>query len=183
MRRVTAGPMPAGAALTACAMVAAGCGTTTVSTVRDQRANLDRYESYAIAPGPVVTDKAVTVVPDELVQDRIDRRLGGELTAKGLSPAPAASADVIVTYLARARDRQEIVDNDFGLEPWPYYGDAWVQSYREAVLIIMVLDAATKEPVWRVTARTKNEDFHDPEFVARIVSKAMEKFPPSGEPL
>jgi len=166
-------------ALVVSAVAAAGCATTSLTTDRDERTQFDRYDSYAITPGPVVTDDAVTAVPDQLVQDRIDASLGKELTTKGLTPAPIATADVIVTYLATAREVQEIVDDDFGPEPWPFNADFWVQNYRDAVLSIMVLDAATQKPVWRVTARTKNEDFHDPEFVARIVSKAMKDFPES----
>jgi hypothetical protein len=168
-------------ALAATVLALAGCGTTSLTTDYDQRTAFDRYRTYAIAPGPVLTDDAVTAVPDQLVQNRINTMLGKELTARGLARAAPQSADLIVTYAASARDVQQLVDNDLGPTPTPSLinGDVWVQTYREAMLDIDVLDAATQERVWHVTARTKNEDFHDPQFVASIVSRALEDFPPS----
>jgi hypothetical protein len=155
-----------------------GCGTTSLTTARDERAEFDRYGSYFISSGPVVTDQAVTAVPDELVQDRIDAELAQELAAKGLHPAHPWTADLIITYTARAEDKQELVDDGFGPEVWPVNNtNVWVQNYREAVLVIDARDAETRKSVWRTTTRTKNQDFHDPEFVANVVNEAMQRFP------
>jgi hypothetical protein len=166
------------AALLAAALAVTGCATTSLTTDHDERTEFGRYGSYTIAPGPVVTDGAVTAVPDQLVQKRIDASLGQELATKGLVREQPETADLIVTYTAIARDRQELIDEDFGPEPWPFNGDVWVQDYREALLTVDVRDADTRKTVWRVTTRTKNKDFHDSEFVAKVVNKAMEDFPP-----
>jgi hypothetical protein len=166
-------------AIVASSLAVAGCGTTSLSTEYDRRKAFDSYGTYAIVPGPVLTDDAVTAVPDQLVQDRIDTMLGKELAARGLTRAAPQTADLIVTYAASARDVQQVVDDELGFTMWPINGDVWVQTYREAMLSIDVLDAATQERVWHVTARTKNKDFHDPQFIASIVVKAMEDFPPS----
>ncbi len=160
---------------------ATGCGTTSLTTAYDERMEFDRYGSYFISSGPVVTDRAVTAVPDQLVQGRIDAELVQELAAKGLRPAQPWTADLIITYVARAEDKQELVDDGFGPELWPVNNtNAWVQNYREAVLVIDARDAETRKSVWRTTTRTKNQDFHDPEFVANVVNEAMQRVPAGG---
>lgn len=162
----------------AAALAVTACGTTSVTTDHVEQPKLESYGSYFIAPGPVMTDDAVTAVPDQLVQDRIDAELGQELGGRGLDRVEPWAADLIVTYTAQARDLQQVVYDDFGLEPWPFNGDVWVKTYRETTLVIDVLDAETHRPVWRATARTKNKDFHDPQFVSKIVNRAMKDFPP-----
>jgi Domain of unknown function (DUF4136) len=161
----------------AAAALATGCGTSVVSQ-RDTKARFDKYASYTIEPGPVSTDDAVTAVPNLLVQKRVNESLGKALAAKGLEPKGPEYADLIVTYSGSEGDRQELVRGRMGPVVGLYSGqDLWVQDYREARLVIDVIDANTQKVVWRSTARGLNKTFRDPEFVRKTVEESLAEFP------
>src|SRR5262245_8699322 len=98
-------------------LAGAGCGSTATTARYDPKTQFHEYRTYSIRRGPVVTDDALTAVPDQLVQDRIDTAIHEQLAAKGLRPAGAEPPDLIVSYSARARDRQELIDEPFGARP------------------------------------------------------------------
>ncbi len=156
----------------------AACGSTSVVNQRDETATFDRYQSFTIEPGPVTTDDAVTAGPNQLAQRRVDESIGSAMAAKGLSPAKSDEADLIVTYSASERDRQELVRGRMGPVVGTFSGtDLWVQDYREARLVIDVVDPVSQKVVWRSTARGLNQTFRDPEFVTKTVAAALEGFP------
>jgi hypothetical protein len=165
------------AALSGAALALTACGVHSLVVEHDEPAAIENSRSYAIVPGSVVTDHAVTAVPDQLVQDRINASLDEQLAARGFRQADPSEADLIVSYSASTRQRQEVVDQN-RVEPWPFAsGDVWIQDYREAKLTVEVREASEGASVFRATATDMNKDFRDPEFVASIVDKAMSEFP------
>ena len=167
----------AAVAASVAAALAAGCGTSVVSQ-RDTKARFDKYTSYTIEPGPVTVDDAIAAVPYQLAQKRVNESLGKALAAKGLEQENPEYADLIVTYSGSERDRQEIVRGRMGPVVGTFSGqDLWVQDYREARLVIDVIDANTQKVIWRSTARGLNKTFRDPEFVQKTVEEALEEFP------
>jgi hypothetical protein len=171
------------------ALAGAGCGSTATTARYDPKTQFHEYRTYTIRRGPVVTDDALTAVPDQLVQDRIDTAIREQLAAKGLRPAGAEPPDLIVSYSARARDRQELVDDQFGGQPPEVItGDAAIggsdlslAEYREVTLVLDLLDATTQQPIWHSTTQLMNHDLHDPQFGAKTLDKALEDFPPKPE--
>jgi hypothetical protein len=166
------------ASLAVGALLASGCGSTSVVSQRDTNARFERYGSYSIEPGPIVTDDALAAGPNKLAQKRVDESIGRELSAKGLTLDKPDQADLIVTYSASERDRQELVRGRMGPVVGTFSGtDLWVQDYREALIVIDVIDAAQQRVVWRSTVRGLNQTFRDPEFVRKTVNEALEDFP------
>ena len=107
---------------------------------------------------------------------------------KGLQPADHAHADLIATYTAGARTKQELQstwDGGYwgpGFDDWYWggagYGDVWIEEYREGTLVIDLIDASTKKLVWRGIAKAENKNFRSADYIDKAVDKTMEKYPP-----
>jgi hypothetical protein len=160
-------------------LAALGCGGTSIASQYDRWAAFDRYASYSIQPGPIRNEGTVVGGPNELVQDRIDTALVSQLNARGLLATTKGEADLIVTYTASEGERQELVRGRTGPEATgTYAGRAiWVQEYREAQLIIDVIDTEQQKVVWRSTARGMNQKLRDPEFIQQAVERSLAEFP------
>ena len=157
----------------------AGCATTSVTTDYDGRADFGRYRTYAIQPGRVQLED-IEASPDSLVRDRIHGALKRELGAKGLEPARAQQADLIVTYAASSQTRPELVETVGGGPDWMYGGyNIFVQHVDHGTLVIDVIDARSGKLVWRSISTAENKDFRSNKFISKAVDKALKKFPPS----
>ncbi len=174
--------------LAACTL--AGCAGAQVKTDADEDADFSRYRSYALQRGRVLSDEAAPNVSDNpLLEERIQQAIARELARKGLEPTDPSRADLIATYTASARTRQEletVAPAVPGFEPYdewywgPGYEDVWVDEYREGTLVIDLIDANTRKLVWRAIARAKSQDFADAEFIRGTVDDAIEKYPAPG---
>jgi hypothetical protein len=151
-----------------------GCATTHVQTERAPNANFAGYRTFALSQGRVYNEGRPDK-RDTLVRDRIDSALRTELSEKGLQ-ATNLNPDLIVTYTAGARTMAEVVPNPeaytLGAMPAP-----WLSEYREGTLVIDLIDANTKQLVWRSYARAEDKNFRKPENLEQAVDKALEKFP------
>jgi hypothetical protein len=166
----------------------AGCATTQVKTDWDKQANFSQYRTFAIQAGKVVpapgSVEAADQQPDTLVLSRIDTALQNDLVSKGLRPVQQ-NPDMIVTYTAGARNKQEVVSNwdgfGWGFGPgWgygPYYNDVWVDQYPQATLVIDLIDANTKKVVFRAVAKADDKNIRNPKFIQSAVDKALAKYP------
>ena len=160
--------------------VAAACGTTSVTTDRDQRADFGRYRTYAIQPGRVQME-GVEASPDTLVRDRIQDALKLELWSKGFEPARPGQADIVVTYAASSETRPELVETIASSPDWMYGGyNIFVQDVDRGTLVIDVIDARSSRLVWRSIARAEDENFRSEKFLGEAVDKALQKLPLAG---
>jgi len=113
-------------------------------------------------------------------------------TAKGLTESDA-SPDLYVTYVAGAKTRQEwenlgpTMYSDYGFlwgpELWARnYDDWWVEhDVTQGSLVIDLIDAHSKQAVWRAFAE---EDIQRPvseETVRTAVAKSLEDYPPKSQ--
>jgi hypothetical protein len=116
------------------------------------------------------------------VRDRIDAALASGLRAKGFV-ASNDNPDLIVTYVAGARTRQELEHIDWGY-PWgpfwvgPGYSDFWITEHEQGTLVIDFVDAVTKKLVWRALVVAVDQPFSEPRFIDGAVGKALAKYPP-----
>lgn len=175
-----------------------GCAATQVRTDRDPSAASARYRTFALKRGEI-TREGISDTGDTLTRDRIDEAVQDELFQKGLKPTNL-NPDLVVTYTAAERTQsQPASDWGYWADGWPdgYWGAGdWRPYYAEApygsapvphwstskttrrVLAITVIDANTKQLVWRSTERAMNKDFLEPKQVEKAVDKALKKFPP-----
>jgi hypothetical protein len=159
------------------------CSTMQVRTDYDRTADFARYHSFALQKGAVLAQGAVDA-RNTLVRDRIDRALRAGLASKGLAPA-TGDPELLVTYVAGARSRQEIEHVDWAY-PWgpfwggPGYQDFWLTDHEQGTLVIDFVDASTRKLVWRGMIVAEDQPFAEQAFIDKAVGKALQLYPPRG---
>jgi hypothetical protein len=159
----------------AAAAAALACAHANVNTEFDPKAEYARYKTWswiAQPPGqeeaPAVRNPAVLA----LIRTAVER----ELTARGLVPANGAEPDLLVAVHGFARDRIEVTNYGYAVPVGPYgmYGAPVyatdVQQYREGTLILDLVDARSKQLVWRGTA---TDTVTSPSQVKHVVDGAV----------
>ena len=167
------------------ALAYTACASTQVKIDYEHGADFARYHSFALQKGTIVAQGLVDT-RNTLVRDRIDAALADGLRAKGFVAA-ADNPDLLVTYVAGARTRQELEHIDWAY-PWgpfwvgPGYSDFWISEHEQGTLIIDFVEAATKKLVWRALVVAFDQPFSERRFIDAAVSKALAKYPPPAAP-
>jgi len=157
----------------------------------DKRINFGQYKTFKFEPGKVIRNLGVRDTSNVFMNQYINEAVTKDLTAKGLSPSET-NPDLIITYLAGAREKREIqnyMNNTgffypyyrfYGLGGWwgPQWNSFWVNNYEEGTVIIDVYDAKTDQLVWRAYAVSSINNFNEKKFVAHEIAKSFHKFPP-----
>lgn len=165
----------------------------TVRTDYQATADFAAFHTFSIRPGRIVSEAGpVDPTAQSTARQRIEDAIRQELTAKGLTESDG-SPDLYVTYVAGARTRQEWENlgpplySDYGFlwgpERWALgYDDWWVEhDVTEGSLVIDLIDAHTKQAVWRAFAE---EDIQRPvpeKTIQAAVAKALEDYPPKAQ--
>jgi hypothetical protein len=168
-------------------------GGPSVRTDYQPSTDFSAYHTFAIRPGRIVGEAGVVdPAGASLTRQHIDDSLRADLRAKGLTESDA-SPDIYVTYVAGAHTRQEWEDlgptayADYGFYwrhgPWPLgYDNWWVEhDVTHGTLVIDLVDAKTKQTVWRAFAEEDIERPVSAETIQTAVSKALEDYPPKAQ--
>ena len=135
-------------AATVAMMLAACASTPDVQTDFDPTAQFSRYRTYAWTATPAFGAP--------LMQQRITASIDAKLGAIGWTPAPAATADVVIAAQVITREQLSIdtFNSGGGWGGWgpPGPGSARVRSHTVGTLVLDIFDARTKRAVWRGTA-------------------------------
>lgn len=144
----------------------------------DRTANFSKLRTYSWVRG--------TNLNDELNHNRIIRAVDAQLTARGFSKVDAASnPDVLVAYHASFDKNLEINASGFGGYRFagPRSGTARVEEVVVGTLAIDLVDAHTKNIVWRGMATKELDAKANPEKKEKNINKAAEKifrnYPPA----
>ncbi|MCI0570154.1 MAG: DUF4136 domain-containing protein [Myxococcaceae bacterium] len=176
------------------ALALSACATVQVKRDYDPNADFSAYHSFAIRSGKVVnrTDPGVS---DTLLNERVDAALKNTLKAHGLQEN-TESPDLYVTYVAGARERTEVESwgpeayggwgwGGWGPDGWwgPGYDEFWTRTYTEGTLIVDLVDARTKQLVWRAysSEEVTPGKLAGPEgatFMQKVTDKVFETYPP-----
>ncbi|HEY3698726.1 MAG TPA: DUF4136 domain-containing protein [Spongiibacteraceae bacterium] len=172
------------------AVVLNACAAIPVSTDYDPGWQMPASASYAWMPHPA--NKVDPMIDNDLVAGRVQRAVDDQLAAKGLSLAKSeADANLLVTYHIGEEDKLDInsFHSNFGYYPcWRCWGpgfdsDVWVTQYTQGKLIIDLVDAKTKQLVWRGIASRRVPSFDSPQerdkYIRESVAAIFKKFPPS----
>lgn len=172
------------------AVVLNACAGIPVSTDYDPSWQLPPTPVYAWMPHPM--NKVDPMIDNDLVAARVYRAVDEQLAAKGLSMANnAADANLLVTYHIGEEEKLDIntFHSSFGYYPcWRCWGpgfesDVWVSQYTQGQLIIDLVDAKTKQLVWRGIASRRVPRFDSPQardkYVRESVAAIFQKFPPN----
>ena len=160
-------------------MFFAGCSTLEVSTDYD-----DKYDFSK--PGNYVLRHYAKNGENTLLNDRITSSIDKVLTTKGYSKVNQNS-DLIFVYHYNVKDKVDL-RTDYqmvGIRRYGYGGGMVATTnsyeYKEGTIIIDALDTKTNKIVWRGVGVLEVEQKDTPkerqEYVYKIISKVMEKFP------
>ena len=157
------------------------CSGITYNDDFDPEAAFSDYKTFTwiTAENPEEVSKGVS----PLVQRRVDRAVEDQLEAKGYERA-AARGDIFVNWYVGTEQKMDVTTYSHG---WGYYG--WyggsttsVRQWTEGTLVIDIIDAKTKELVWRGWAKGAMEPDATPERVTErineIVAGILKRFPP-----
>jgi hypothetical protein len=176
-----------GAALCGLVMLS-GCATISVATDFDRRVNFSQYQTFQIVGGHLMHNG----IPDDtntLVKNRIVAALRANLQAKGLHEV-TSDPDLYVGYYGGARTRTEVEGmgaygpfpgyGPFWVGGWwyPTYSDWWTQTYHEGTLIIDLVDARSRQLVWRAYAQARIDVPVSEQKIRDAVDKVFAHYPP-----
>lgn len=161
---------------------ATGCTTTgpKVTSNPDTTVPFASYKTFAMlrpANTPLITDPAVT--PGLIRQVRQDTEAA--FLAKGLAKAPADEADLLILIHGGIQSKLDVTDR--GMPPGRFgYGFAGagryeLNQYKEGSLFIEVIDAKTKDIVWRGSLTSDVGDTTDPLKVRAAIGTLIARYP------
>ena len=162
-----------------------GCATMDIATDYDPSADFSGFRSYAwmeTRPRPTADPR----IDSGLLESRVRGAVEAELAAKGYGKDEGGSPDFLVGYHAAVRDRLDVytMNNSYGYRPGWGWGaaDVYTYQYEEGSLVIDIVDAGSKQLVWRGRAQAEiNRSAGPEERDARIresVRRILERFPP-----
>lgn len=177
------------AALLMAAVVLNACGAIPVSTDYDPAWQMPADPSYAWIKRP--SAHVDPMVDNDLVAGRVHRAVDDQLAAHGLhAVADESQASLLISYHIGEEEKLDIstFHSNFGYYPcWHCYGpgfdsDVWVNQYTEGKLIIDMIDAKTRQLVWRGIASRRVPTFKTPAerdtYIRETVAAIFQKFPP-----
>jgi hypothetical protein len=155
--------------------------------------NFASYKTYAWVTNDLMSgdDPTASNYISPLDDARVRRVAEGQLSQKGLSKAPLASADIAMAFTV-ARDqkfRQNIDPGTRVYYPGAYgYGYGYggmattVEEYVEGRLVFHFFDRESKRLVWTGFASKRlGKDHEPPEVIEQIVEHILMKYPPPGQ--
>jgi hypothetical protein len=163
------------------------CATVRVSTDHDPSADFTSMRSYAW-----LDDRSGVDEDREGVSSLLDRRIRSaiesELGEKGLTRADRADAAILVAYRLSVETKLDVdtIHTSAGYGVGWYVGMASqtiVSEYEEGTLLIDLIEASSKQLVWRGTGEARLRESPSPEQreerVRQAVREILANFPPS----
>ena len=161
------------------ALLALACAPALLAKIivnHDQEANFSKYESWAFLKGTPATS--------ELSQGRIEGIIEEELAAKGMKRVESDPDFYVVTHAATSAGQRIYADT------YDYHGrryhSGWgtttvnIVNYTEGTLTIDIVDAGTKDLVWRGlgTDTLGKKPEKNAKKARKIIRKLFRQFPP-----
>jgi hypothetical protein len=162
--------------------VAAGCG----SSIRnysdyEHTVSFDGYRTFHVGefdPEPAGGLEQRREPPEVLVA-AINAAIVAELTAKGMTEADEASADVLININAGSEERARSVPAPGGAAN-PFQG-SYVERYNEGTLIIDIRDRENNMLIWHGWATAAvDPGGADVDLVTEAVKRILAEYPPGG---
>ena len=165
---------------------ALGCSSVSINYDYDPDADFSSYRSYAWMKN---TQTSQNSLMDKRIQDAADFYLG----RAGLQKLPDAP-ELLVVHHVGTQDKVDVQSYGYAYGGSPYRrygaygayggGGVSVSQYTEGTLILDLIDAQTKQLVWRGTAQGTVEPGKSPDEIAAKLDSVFEKmfanYPPKG---
>jgi uncharacterized protein DUF4136 len=143
-----------------------------VQTDYDHSFNLSKLKTYRFyqqerKPGDPLANSSIN---DRRIHNAID----SELKSNGFAESATDRPDFMVAYFVTTRQGLDIQDNRFGF--LQRTGSVNVNQVTEGTLVVVFLDAATRQEIWRGYATGTISPGHLEKDVHKSVAKLMKKF-------
>lgn len=165
-----------------------------IATDFEPDGSFSQYKTFSFVKGIDMGHTGVLDNPS--VRDRLKNFISGVLEIRRLREVPRdESYDLAVRYWVARRDRQEtetVITPSTDIIYWggypPYWYGPWsafyeeyvVRNYVEGTLIVDLIDAKTKQLIWRTYLRQKIEDRAKAyEQAKKNLNRSFAGFPPS----
>jgi hypothetical protein len=159
--------------ITACSSL-----SVTVSTTFEPAANFSRFKTYDWMPktgeeSPQET--AIAAAVGHLIMDDVEK----ELTARGYEKQTSGTPDFYLAYRAYVQEKVVPTVTPYMCGTRVCGQDITYDNIRQGTLIVDVIQADSKQVVWRGTAIGVTDPSKREELIALAVKQLFEKFPPS----
>lgn len=162
------------------ALLSVSCSTISVRTDSDPQVNFITYRSFALLERPTA-DPGNSLHRNPPAMLSVEESITNELTLLGLKKVNRTEADMLVAYHGGNRDKVNVQRWGYSYGPRKWYGEHELseREYDEETLIIDIVDARSKQLVWRGWGSgviTSPENTR--KRASQAVEKILEKFPP-----
>jgi len=156
------------AAILALLAAVAACAGVSVSTARSPDADFSGRTTYAWAPNPQMGGAMDRSITGQQVHADVD----AALAAHGFRPADGQPPDLLVDY-------RVVMQRQVDLEGGPGWGGLQTVRYEEGTFILLLLDPASQNVLWRGVARDTVDAAGGGEgqVIEEAVQKMFLKFP------
>ena len=174
--------------VSALAVLAMGCSSSiSVKHDFDSSANFAALKLFDWLPAPAMAGGSVKAEMERnsLLDKRVKTAVNSQLTAKGYAQ-DAAHPDFLITYHTGVEDKISVTDWGYNYNR-PYWGTSHVDvyQYKQGTLVLDVIDAASKDLIWRGVAQGTIEEKATPEErekkLGEAVTKLLANFPPTNK--
>jgi len=167
-----------------------GCSSFSYKTDFDPAVDFSTYKTYMWYAGKMPDDDALS--KDPLVKKRVLAGIDKALKEKGYSEGTEDNYDFVVITHAGNKQKTQITNYGYGGYGYGRYGMGWggyggygttdVYQYDETTLVIDIVDAKSKELVWRgtvtgVVGEPKSQE-EQQQRIDAVVEKMLNDFPP-----
>lgn len=157
-----------------------GCNTAapTITSHADNTVNYAGYKSYMMLQPrglPPVGNPAAT---PQLIRE-LRQEAGRAFDAKGLYKSPDAYADVLIMVHGGLQDKMEVRDAAFsyGRLGHGFAGHQEIDTHTEGTLYVDVIDAKTRELIWRGSAMAEVTKLPDAAQLKSAVQSIIARYP------
>ncbi len=162
-----------------------GCSDITVKHDYDKDAPFAALKTFDWLPMPTMAAGSVKAAMERnsLLDNRIKTAVNNQLAAKGYTQS-AGNPDFLLMYHTGAQDKVDVTNWGYGYGR-PYWGASHVDVYQytQGTLILDIIDAKTKQLIWRGYAEgTIDPNASTEKREKRLneaVTKILAKFPPA----
>ena len=166
----------------------AACNSMSIESDHDPRIDFTKYQSFEFLPEQS-SPSDNPVAEGALIRNRVWDAVRRELGAKGMTFRESGGADLLIAYHADVQEKVDVTTHGYHYGRWGmgFYGDS-VDTYRynEGRLILDLIDAKSRDLVWRGMATTIVGTARDPEkstaIINEAVSKMLARYPPEPGP-
>lgn len=162
------------------AFILAACSSVDVTTDYDREADFASYATFDWAERHNPRDGGPSIMSSQLTHRRIQSAIERELRKKGIKNTDR-QPDMLVAFHSGARERIDVERYGYRYGRW---GQRWgtrtrVDRYAEGTIVIDIIDARTRDLVWRGISKGVLRKGDTPEeLISESVEALFKEFPP-----